>query len=305
MNTYSWQQLLGIIALSAALVGLPVLGMAADSDQDGITDALETSGLTFPPGGFPYPPCAAGTVQGSVARNACLSTTSKDIFVYLVTAAGGGFLAQNGLINMATNPVDASVLFQFITAPNTATTTGKVDGLGVGVHVAVVNAAPAPASLAVGDLGQKAVVVTVDEAASAYAFGHTDVGPPTNTGISTIWPVYVKTYLNKYVFGGIDKPGDTNIPSCTTCGWKAYIQRTAAHELSHAAALTAAYNSSLGQYHYATGSGTVMDDAVVCTSNRGGSCKIYNDYANGDRPCLLSLVSPTTNPLQCLAGIIQ
>jgi hypothetical protein len=130
--------------------------------------------------------------------------------------------------------------------------------------------------------------MTVDESPSAVAFGATIEGTPSNTGKSTIWPVYQRNYLTKYVTGGVDKP----------TVWRQYAQRTASHELSHASALTAAYNSKLGQYHYATGSGTVMDDQVQCNS-RTQLCTVYNDYASGDRPCLLSLVAPTTNPLQC------
>jgi hypothetical protein len=279
-------QLTWAVALSAA-IGMPVVTFAADSDQDGIDDALETTGgAGLPFGGFTYPPCAAGTLT-IAQRNACLSPTSKDIFVYLVTTANGGFLASNGLIRMSA-PVDVSVLFQFISSPNVATTTGKVDGLGVGIHAAVVNTLPT--NRTVGSLGQQAVVMTVDESASAYVFGKADVGTPTNTGNVTIWPVYIKNYLNKYVFGGVDTPSV----------WKLHVQRTASHELGHASALTANFNSKLGQYHYATGSGTVMDDSVVCDS-RKKTCVIYNDYASGDKPCLLGLVSPTTNPLQCTA----
>lgn len=288
MKTQYWWRAMGIVALIVGLMAWPGVAMAADADLDGIDDSLEITGgagLSF--GGYPYAPCASGALT-TAQRNACLSTGSKDIFVYLVTAASGGFLATNDMINMATVPVDVSVLFQFITAPNTANGTGKVNGLGVGVHVAVVNAAPV--SRAVGALGQQAVVMTVDEATSAFAFGSTDQGTPSNTGRSTIWPAYIKTYLNNNIFGRVDTPSV----------WKLYIQRTASHELSHAAALTAQYNSSLGQYHYATGSGVVMDDSVVCNSKRK-TCTIYTLYASGDNPCLLGLVSPSTNPLQCAA----
>lgn len=282
-------QVAGVMVLSIGLMVWPGAAMAADNDLDGIADDLETgtpvSPLMF--GGVTYQPCAAGALT-TFQRNACLSLTTQDIFVYLVTAAGGGFLAQNGLIDMSKTPVDVSVLFQFITSPHTATTRGKVDGLGVGVHVAVVNTVPV--SRAVGALGQQAVVMTVDESASAFAFGSTDEGTPSNTGNSTFWPVYIKNYLNSRIMGGVDTPSV----------WKPYIQRTASHELGHAAALTAAFDTSLGQYHYASGSGTVMDDSVVCNSNKH-TCAIYNDYASPDSLCLRGLVIPFTNPLQCTA----
>lgn len=304
MKTHAWQQVMGILAVAAALVALPGLGMAdvSDQDGDGIDDAKETgtptNPLTF--GGFTYLPCPAGTVPGSVQRNTCLSPTSKDIFVYLVIAnTDGGFLAHNGLITTGT-PADVCIadqqtglcksgLFAFITAPKTTGPNqlkGTVDGLGVGVHVAVVTTAPADRS--VGLSGQQAVVMTVDESASAFAFGATVVGTPSNTGRSTIWPAYIKNFVTNNVTGGVD----------TKSVWFPYIQNIASHELSHAAAMTAAYNSRLGQYHYASGSGTVMDDKVICSS-KTKSCNTYNDYASGDNPCLLALVSPTTNPLQC------
>src|SRR5262249_35056345 len=163
---------------------------------------------------------------------------------------------------------------------------GTVDGLGVGVHVAVGTTAPAYRS--VGLLGQKAVVMTVAESASAFAFGATVVGTPNNTGNSTIWPVYIKNFLTNNVTGGVDTPSL----------WKPHIQNTASHELSHATALTAMYNAKLAQNHYASGSGTVMDDKVICSS-KTKTCNIYNDFASGDVACLLAVVSPTTNPLQC------
>ncbi len=308
MKAYKEKKRIIILALAAivTLVVFPVLASAAmDDDLDGIDDALELiggPGLTF--GNFTYLPCPANTTI--IDRYRCLSPTSKDIFIYLVpscsgcpTPAGGGFLASNGLIMMSTVPVNATQcasttsssctgLFGFIIAPKTATTTGRTDGLGVGIHVAVVSSAPA--SRAVGVLGQQAITMTVDEVAEAFAFGATDVGTPSNTGRSTIWPVHIKNYLTRNIFGGVDTP---NV-------WKAYIQRTASHELSHAAALTASKDRKLNQYHYATGYGTVMDNDVQCSSTNR-TCVIFHDYASGDIPCLLSLVSPTTNPLKCAA----
>jgi hypothetical protein len=307
MKTHAWQRVICIIAASVVLLGMPVLGLAqvTDSDSDGIDDSLEqTGGAGISFGGFTYRNCADVNPTGTtiVNRHTCLSPTSKDIFIYLVTAtSGGGFLATNGLITMST-PVNATQcattastsctgLFGFITAPNTATTTGEVDGLGVGVHVAVVTTAPTTTTRAVGgSFGQLAVAMTVDESASAFAFGSTVQGTPSQTGNSTIWPVYIKNFVDQNITGGIDTPSI----------WKPYIQNVGSHELSHAAALTAAYNSKLGQYHYAAGSGTVMDDHVICSS-KTHTCNIYNDYASGDKPCLLALVSPTTNPLQCTA----
>lgn len=313
MKTHTWQQVLGILAVAAALVGLPGLGMAAvaDQDGDGIDDSVETSGSGISLNGVFFPPCSTTSppAPGTAARNACISPTSKDIFVYLVLVAAdgsfppnGGFLGTNRLINTATTPVDVcgpnpttglctTGLFAYVTAPNKATTRGKVDGLGVGIHVAVVGAAPASRAVG-GNLGQQAVVMTVDESPSAPVFGRTDEGTPSNTGNSTIFPVFEKNYLLTYVFGGVDS---STVESTYILP---YIQRTASHELSHAAALTAMKDSNLG-YHYSTSSGVVMASDVACTTNKGGSCVIYNDYATGDIPCLLALVSPTTNPLQC------
>ena len=297
---YFWRSVVCMVAASATLAGLPVLGqIAVDNDQDGIADSIETTGAGLPWGGFTYPPCAAGTTI--VDRYKCLSPTSKDIFVYLVTPTStGGFLATNGFITTSPLPVNATKctstdsksctgLFGFITAPKFTGPNqlkGTVDGLGVGVHVAVVTTAPTDRS--VGLLGQQAVVMTVDESASAFAFGATVVGTPSNTGRSTIWPVYIKNFLTNNVTGGVDTP----------IIWKPHVQNTASHELNHAAALAASYNQRLGQYHYASGSGTVMDDKVICSS-KTKTCNIYNDFATGDNPCLLALVSPTTNPLQC------
>jgi hypothetical protein len=312
MNTYLRCRLL--FCVFAALVGLiamPLLSSAVtDNDQDGIDDALEQpggAGISF--NGQNYPPCSTSVTI--VDRYTCLSPTSKDIFVYLVTAAGGGFLAQNGLITTS-SPVNSTLcaplqpapakanctgLFGFITAPPNpivvnGKTTGTIDGLGIGVHVAVVNTAPTNRSVG-GSFGQQAVVMTVDESPSAFAFGATDEGTPSNTGRSTIWPVYLKNFINQNVTGGVDTPSI----------WKPYIRNTGSHELSHAAALTATYNARLAQYHYASGSGTVMDDKVICSS-KTKTCNIYDDYASGDRPCLLALASPITNPLQCVGFTI-
>lgn len=285
MKTHWLQRAFSVGFTCAALLCLPSLALAVDTDLDGIDDGEEVAGVTF--NGYTYAACT-GTPAAGTPRNSCVSPQSKDIFVYLVTEPNG-FLQRYGLVS-GTNPADVSVLFKFLTGPIdpiiTTTLTGKVLALNVGVHVAVVNTKPA--NRAVGNLGQKAVVMVVDEALEAWAFGSTTQGTPSDTGESTIWPAYIKDYLTRYVFGGVD------VPSV----WTAYIQQTAAHELSHAAALTANYDSKLRQYHYASGNGTVMDDKMVCSSRRGGSCNIYNVYASGDNPCLLS-VAPVTNPLRC------
>ena len=277
MKIYNWQRVLCIALMSAALLGWPGAARAGDTDLDGIDDAQETGTPATPLQfhGVTYPPCV-GVPSTQALRNACLSPTSKDICIYLVTAPGGGFLAANGLLA-------PEVLFQFITAPNTPTTTGKVAGLGVGVHVAVVTADVLSANRGVGTLGEKAVRISSDESPNSFVFGVTDEGTPINTGNATVFPVTIKNYV---VNGG-----------GTQADWTKFIQRTFSHELSHAAALTAQYNANYGGNHYPTGSGVVMDQSVVYNSKRK-TFTIYSDYASGDTPCLLQV--NTANPLQCI-----
>lgn len=278
MKTQSWKRLLSLVAV-AALAGLPYSAMAADNDLDGIDDAQETGTPVTPLvfNGVTYSPCTAG-----MARNSCLSPTSKDIFIYLVTAPGGGFLGANNLLA-------PEFLFKFITDPNVTVpdatvNTGKVDGLGVGVHVAFVTAEVLSSNRGVGTLGEKAVQIISDDDPNAFVFGAADVGTPTATGDARVWPVKIRNYV---VNGG-----------GTTADWQKFIQRTYSHELSHVAALTATNDSRYGGYHYATGSGVVMDQNVVFNSKRK-TFTIYDNYASGDRPCLLK-VTPVTNPLTCV-----
>src|SRR5690242_6216965 len=83
--TCPWRSTIFIIATVGMLVGFPVAASSvADTDLDGIDDALEQAGgagILF--GGFNYLPCASATPT-IVERYTCLSPGSKDIFVYLV-----------------------------------------------------------------------------------------------------------------------------------------------------------------------------------------------------------------------------
>lgn len=269
------KQWIGTGWLLSVLVGVPCVAMAADNDLDGIDDTIETTGnITF--GGVTYSPCVAG-----VARNACLSPTSKDIFIYVVRSSSG-FLATNGLDN-------AGFLFEFITQPKTTTARGKVDGLGVGVHAAFVTAEVPTGSRYVGATDQKAVQIIADDLANSPVFGKADVGTPTDTGDATIYPLTIKNYVNAL------KGGDN------TADWQKYIKQTFSHELSHMTALFATYNSRYGGYHTKSGTGVVMDQEVVYNSNNK-TFAIPTDYASGDNPCLLRV--DTSNPLNCIGFII-
>lgn len=277
MKTQYWKQVLCAFATTAALIGGPGAALAADADMDGIDDSVELSGgagITF--GGTNYPPCAAG-----VARNSCLSPTSKDIFIYLVRPAGG-FLATNFTEG------NVAAVFDFITRPATATAagSGKVEGLGVGVHVAFVTTGISAANrglVTTPSTSQKAVQIIANESPDSFVFGVADQGTPSATGDATVWPVKIKNYV---VNGG-----------GTSTDWTNFIKRTFSHELSHVAALTTLYDSRFGGNHYATGSGVVMDQSVVYNSRRK-AFTIYDDYATGDKPCLL--VVDTSNPSRCI-----
>ena len=295
MKMNGWQRLTCIAIASAVLLSWPGAAMAADVDLDGIDDAQETTGgVTF--NGVVIPPCS-GTPAPGAARNACVSPSSKDIFVYLVTAPGGGFLGTAPAPTGCSSLLAADCLFKFVNEPATSTGTGKVDGLNMGVHVAYVTTSAVACQIptevvpigsrGVGTLGQLAVQIIADDCPDSFVFGKADQGTPTNTGNAWVWPVKIKNYV---VNGG-----------GTTATWQTYLQRTFSHELSHVAALIAVNNSSYGGYHYATGSGVVMDQSVVYNSKRK-TFTIYTDFASGDRPCLLRVDG--SNPLQCLDFII-
>ena len=265
-----------VMVLSIALLVWPGTAMAVDNDQDGIDDAQETTGsILF--NTKTYLPCGAGPLN-IAQRNACLSPTSKDIFIYLVTVPGGGFIGQTS--NGLSTP---ELLFEFITAPREQTTTGKVNGLGVGIHVAFRTAEVPSGDRGVGTLGQKAGQIISDDSPDSFVFGVADQGTPSATGDARVFPVKIKNYV---VNGG-----------GTQLDWERFIKRTFSHELSHVAALTAQYDSRFGGNHYATGSGVVMDQSVVYNSRRK-TFTIYDDYASGDNPCL-TLVD-TSNPLRCI-----
>lgn len=286
MKTQYWQRLLCTVAASAALtllIGWPGAALAVDADLDGIDDAVESTGAGITFGGTIYPPCS-GTPAAGVVRNACLSPTSKDIFIYLVRPAAGILHSTFG-----SSPDSAAFLFDFITRAPVAAGTGKVDGLGVGVHVAFVTAVVADRgiTLPVGTTPQKAVQIIVDESPDSFVFGAADQGTPSATGDATVWPVKIMNYVATATGSLVDRDN--------------FIKRTFSHELGHVAALTALNNDRFGGNHYATGSGVVMDQSVVYNSRRG-TLTIYNDYATGDRPCLLMV--DTSNPLGCIGFVV-
>ncbi len=280
MKTQYWKRVLCAFAASVALIGGPGAALAADADSDGIDDSVESpggAGISF--GGRTYGPCS-GTPAPGAARNDCLSPTSKDIFIYLVRPAGG-FLAttfQEG---------NAAEVFDFITRARDAAGAGKVNGLGVGVHVQFVPTEVPAASRGVGTLGQKAVQIIANESPDSFVFGAADQGTPSATGDATVWPVKIKNYV---VNGG----GAEAV-------WRNFIKRTFSHELSHVAALTALADARFGSNHYATGSGLVMDQSVVYNSKKK-TFAIHDDYATNDSPCLLRV--DTSNPLQCIGFVI-
>ena len=131
-------------------------------------------------------------------RNACLSPASKDIFIYLVRSTSG-FLATNA-------PDNAALLFDFITQPKTTISTGKVDGLGIGVHVAFVTTEVPAGNRFVGSTAQKAVQIIADDTPNSPVFGVADVGTPTGTGDARVFPLTIKNYVNSLKGGQSGQP---------------------------------------------------------------------------------------------------
>jgi hypothetical protein len=236
-----------------ALVTCPTAS-TGDADGDGLTDAQECAGITLNLGtatAIIIPPCTAG-----LARSACLDPNAKDLFVIVVPAASGSLLAPGF------NP--------FGTITVSGTNVGPINfsgfsALGITVHQITAAQAATDRTLSAGST-QKAARVAESLDTSDTILGVCNWGTPNALDGCVVYTQRIKNFIDSVC---------NAVPDTTTdraAVFKAYTIHTFIHEVGHSlGGLTATYDKRYGGYHYASGSGIVMEQAETY-STKGGKC---------------------------------
>lgn len=252
----------------------PLPSTAVDTDGDGFSDAAECGGILFD--GVTYTACGS-------PRELCMDPNTKDVFIYVVQAAG------SLLTTDATGPGNltlTTVLFRDLVEPRTSAGTGKVAGLGLGVHVSFRSTAPPDRNVPSGATAtlQQAIVVT-ESLEPQLKYGASDVGTPSATGEGTVFTQQIKNDVNRLM--GSESPSQ----------YKTYFQYVFTHEVGHVMALRAMDDATI-DHHYSTKSLVLMSESVTFAS-RTKTFTFPTAVSAGDNPCLLLV--DTANPLNCIA----
>jgi hypothetical protein len=211
-----------------------------DTDKDGFTDYDECYGVTY---------AGSGSILGSQNctysdTTKCLNPDKPDLFVIWVPAAGGYF---DTLYTM--NPLE------FISG-----------GLGIVTHILAPNQAGADRTVCQScaiptdqSIRQKAVRVTEDlDVSTLDVFGQSnDGGTPNDLDAGRVFTKRIHDYL--YILDGNNEPPPDVVYR--------YMKHTIAHEIGHSIKLRAKYTRNYGGYHYKSGTGWVMDQAISCPRN--------------------------------------
>jgi hypothetical protein len=233
-----------------------------DTDGDGFTD---------------YDECHGILLKGSSTRMS-MDPNVKDVFVVLIRATETGGPQTNIPSNWS----------EFLSNPL------SMGGLGITIHEVTKDQVESDrtvcpnCSLTIGSqTRQKAVRITesLDPGTTDQqkkTFGLAEWGTPNDLDDATIWTQRIINYI-KSVCGN-----SYNTSSCRDSSTRAYgqnlndiyIKHTIAHEIGHMVKLTGKYTSSYGGYHYKSGTGVEMDQAV---SVKGTVFKIGTVYKPADQ----------------------
>jgi hypothetical protein len=269
--------ILAFLALSplsaAAAVTCPAADLVTDTDGDGFTDAQECTGIVTA-GAVPrqIPPCVAG-----VARESCLDPNTKDLFVIYVPVLNGSLLGST--------TIGVPAPFSNVTAYEN--TYRGFTPLGVTVHQLAATEAAADRTV-VANSPQKAIRIVEDLDASDITLGYCQWGTPNGDDGCTIWTQRILNYITTSCAGSIIVT-PSGVATSATDVFRAYVTWVVLHETGHASGgLSAKYNSRYGGYHYAPGTGTMMEQAAVVTT-KSGKCKfsISKDWnITSDQPAI-------------------
>jgi hypothetical protein len=203
----------------------PVWAVCPDSDNDGFCDTLESSSSNFYYNGTAVPP---GT----------FNSNTRDVFVVIKPASGSNYFS--GITYLAYLVGLPSITFHVIPA------TYINDNIND----------PINDRLVISGSTQKAIRIVEDlgTGGDTNIMGISSCGTPNGDDSATIYTQNIMTML-KGIYGSNPIPDSVRI---------SYIQHIIAHEIGHMIGPLAAvaYSTKLGGYHYAPGSGNVMDQSV-------------------------------------------
>ena len=238
-----------VLLLSVALLGK---ARAQDADNDGFTDAQETTGIQLIPGvtlpgGISFlGRCGAN----ALATDPCVDPNGPDVFVILVRAAGSRIPA---------NPL----AFMVNLSP------------ALGIHEISNSTDRLISSVS----AQKAIRITEDRNTNDTIWGRSLFQGTPNTlggGEATVFTERIKLALDqKYQSVGQAAAPQTVVDNC--------VRHTIAHESGHNEAISPTANSRFGGNHYATSDKVVMSQSATITV-KGSTVTVIcpNTYASPD-----------------------
>jgi hypothetical protein len=235
-------RLTGAVMLSLALLAGNAKAQVVDSDNDGFSDSIETTGfilslgLNNANGTNSVSLCGAG----ALATDPCVHPAGPDLFVILVPATPS-LIPSNPLLIVPT----------------------LLSG-GLGAHQ--LTQASATTSRIVTTLsGQNAVRVSESLDTNDVIWGRSLFqGNPNTAGEATVFTQRIKNaIITAYQQAGVINAAaqQADIDKC--------IRHTVAHESGHNTLIASQYNSRYGGYHYAASSQVVMSQNATITTKPG------------------------------------
>jgi len=279
--------LLALSPLRASAVTCPITAeTGVDTDGDGFTDYQECAGITMTGNRVgATTPRTFGPCTANAARDSCLDPNSKDLFVIYVPVLTGGSL-------LASTTTGVPAPFANVTAyENTYRGFGP---LGLTVHqLEATETAPdrtivVPSTFEPTIPPQKAIRIVENLDTTDVTLGYCEWGTPNGDDGCTVWTQRILNFITSTCGGSIIVT-PSGVATSATDVFRAYVTWVVLHETGHASGgLAAKYNSKYGGYHYAPGTGTMMEQAAVVTS-KSGKCKfsISKDWnVTTDQPAI-------------------
>jgi len=303
--------ILALLALGAFTLTFELGAVGAmaqqDTDKDGFTDLVETTGFDLPSGmslaAYQNPPVThLGPCAPGVLRDKCVDPATKDYFVIIKRAtvpcaSKCGDPCPSPLFGSSNIPMPA----------NYATTYNPLGlvypGLGVATHEILQTGGP---NQVIGPTppggGWYAVKIVEDLNPCSSYMGLSKFGVPYSGSVGTVWPEKIKNWINKQCSNQcFDLNADGIAETCytpTTAGvstftcknansntsvemtaanpdlsplYYDFLQNVISHEVSHMMNLAAGSSPTGGtsaDHHYTIIKGVLMEQSVGATTTR-------------------------------------